>query len=222
MAFAETDRARIAEAIAAAEATTSGEIVVIVDDTGQRYPATALALAALAALALPLIAVFAGWTPGALIPQWEGSTPAGATLRALEGFAAVQALLFAAVLALLWFARLDARLTPRSIRRDRVHAAALVQFKARDFAATAGRTGVLLYIAMPEHVAEVIADTAIYARVAPERWGETIAVLIAELRAGRPAEGIVAAVDLAGRLLAEHFPPGARNPNELPDHLIEL
>lgn len=222
MAFSDDERTAIAAAIAAAEATTSGEIVVIVDDQPQRYVGTAFTAAVLAAFALPLGAVLLGWNPAALLAGWEVATPALDRLRALEVYAAVQAAVFVAVLALVWLARLDGALTPRGVRRDRVHAAALVQFRARNFADTAGRTGVLLYIAMAEHVAEVIADTGIYARVAPEHWGETIAALLAELRGGRPAAGIVAAVGLAGRVLAEHFPPLPRNPNELPDHLIEL
>jgi putative membrane protein len=46
--------------------------------------------------------------------------------------------------------------------------------------------------------------------------------LIAEVREGRPAEGIVAAIERVGGVLAEHFPRSPNDINEIPDKLIEL
>jgi len=46
--------------------------------------------------------------------------------------------------------------------------------------------------------------------------------LLDEVKAGRVADGIVAAVDRVGGVLAEHFPKSRDNPNEIPDKLIEL
>nr|WP_310524263.1 hypothetical protein [Polymorphobacter sp.] len=222
MLFNDQDRARVSSAIAAAEANTSGEIVVIIDNQDHHYPATALTIAALAALSLPLIAVLLGWSPGALFPDWDATLPATQELRSLEGFLAVQALVFVAVLALCWYTALGRLLTPSGLRRDRVHRAALTQFKARGLEATQGRTGVLIFVAEPEHIAEVIADTAVFAKVAPDHWGTTITALTDGIRAGKPADGMVAAIALAGGVLAAHFPPVADDVNELPDHLIEI
>ncbi|MFZ4110338.1 MAG: TPM domain-containing protein [Polymorphobacter sp.] len=134
----------------------------------------------------------------------------------------MQTLIFLAVLALVFFTGLGRRLTPDGLRRDRVHRAALTQFKARGLDATAGRTGVLIYVDEPEHIAEVIADTAVYAKVDPEFWGATITALTDGIKAGRPADGMIAAIGLAGGVLAAHFPPVANDINELADHLIEL
>lgn len=220
--FSASDRARVSDAIAAAETRTAGEIVVIVATQARRYPATALTVAALAALVLPFGAVLLGWSPAAAFPDWEAVTPRIAELRSLEILVAVQALTFVAVLALTVFTPLARRLTPLGLRRDRVHRAALTQFKARGLDATEGRTGVLIYIAEPEHLAEVIADTAVYAKVAPEHWAATITALTDGIRAGQPADGMVKAIALAGDVLATHFPRLADDTNELPDHLIEL
>jgi putative membrane protein len=55
-----------------------------------------------------------------------------------------------------------------------------------------------------------------------ETWGEAMAALLAEVKAGRPGEGIAAAVALIGAVLAEHFPKSASDTNEIPDKLIEL
>ena len=49
-----------------------------------------------------------------------------------------------------------------------------------------------------------------------------MAALIAEIRAGRPGAGMVAAVEQVGAVLAKHFPRADDDKNELPDRLIEL
>ena len=48
------------------------------------------------------------------------------------------------------------------------------------------------------------------------------AVLIDLVREGRPGDGMAAAIERIGHVLAEHFPRGADDINELPDRLIEL
>ena len=222
MLFSDTDRTRIARAIAEAEAQTSGEIVVIVSTRPRRYTATALSLAALAALALPVIALLAGWSPATLWPGWDSPDPDEQLRQSLEVLIVLQALLFALVLGAGLYTPLARTLTPKGLKRDRVHTDAMTQFKARGLDATMGRTGVLLYIDEPDHVAEIIADSGIYAKVPPDHWADTIDALINGIRAGTPTDGLVAAIALAGTVLAEHFPPIEQNRNELPDHLIEI
>jgi putative membrane protein len=219
MLFSDTDRSRITAAIADAERSTSGEIVVIVSAERHRYPATCLSVAALLALAVPVLALISGWSPATLFDDWNSQTDA---TRVIEGLIIVQVIVFAVALALLWFAGLGGRLTPSGLRRDRVHRAALTQFKARGLEATAARTGVLIYIDEPDHIAEVIADTGIYAKVTPDHWADTIDALIAGIKAGKPADGVIAAVGLAGSVLGRHFPPLPDDVNELADGLIEL
>ena len=222
MLFSESDRELVSAAIAAAEANTAGEIVVIVSSEENRYPATALSVAALLALSAPLIAVLLGWSPGGMFPDWGAIDPTTHEIRTIEAFIVTQTLIFTALLALLNYTRLGRMLTPSGLRRDRVHRAALTQFKARGLEATEGRTGVLIYVAEPEHIAEVIADTAVFAKVSPDHWGATIVALIDGIKAGKPADGMVAAIGLAGGVLAAHFPPLPDDVNELPDHLIEI
>jgi putative membrane protein len=49
-----------------------------------------------------------------------------------------------------------------------------------------------------------------------------MAALIDQVKEGRPGDGIVAAVQLIGAVLAEHFPKTSTDTNEIPDKLIEL
>jgi putative membrane protein len=58
--------------------------------------------------------------------------------------------------------------------------------------------------------------------VKPEVWDEAVELLIDAVGDGRTADGFIAAVDLCGAVLAENFPPGALNRNELPDKVIEI
>jgi putative membrane protein len=75
---------------------------------------------------------------------------------------------------------------------------------------------------MAERRAEIIADEAILKVTSGETWGEAMAALITDVRDGRPGDGIVAAIEQVGVVLAEHFPRTATDTNEIPDKLIEL
>jgi len=71
---------------------------------------------------------------------------------------------------------------------------------------------------------EIIADGGISAKVTQAVWDNAVASLIAAIKDGRPADGFVSAIEQCGAVLAEHFPavPGAVNPDELPDRLVEI
>ena len=224
MAFTDTDRAAISAAIAAAELSTSGEIVCVVTERRHAYVSTALTVAALLAFALPFGAAAAGVDFAALVPWRDWRVDDATNVRAaLEAYAVIQLLIFVGVAAIGSWTGVGAALTPRAIKRERVHAEALSQFRARGIGATRARTGVLIYVSLADRLAEVVADAGIYAKVDPTHWATTVAALVAGLKAGEPARGFVDAVGHAGAVLATHFSPDlADNPNELPDRLIEL
>ena len=68
----------------------------------------------------------------------------------------------------------------------------------------------------------LVADAAIHSSVDPEIWGEAMVLLIEQVKAGRPGEGMALAVEKMGAVLAENLPRRHENPNELSDRLIEL
>ncbi len=113
-------------------------------------------------------------------------------------------------------------LTPSATRTRRVRRRAIETFKAAAEHRTEGRTGVLLYLSLLEHRAEIVADEAIHSKVQPEVWGDAMAALIERVKAGKTAEGMALAVERIGAVVAECAPPTGLNPNELPDRLIEL
>jgi putative membrane protein len=96
------------------------------------------------------------------------------------------------------------------------------QFLAHGLHVTRERTGVLIFAALSDRQVEIIADEGIYSRVDPDVWADSVAVLTAGLKEGRPAKGFESAIALAGDVLAEHFPPRPSNPNEVLDRLVEI
>ena len=221
--FSDADRAAIADAITAAETHTSGEIVCVVSDRVDHYAATGLTYAALLAFALPLVATLFGYGPDgiAALNDWSSGDPGEDLRRAVEAYAAVQIVVFVACAALFVRTSLGSRLALRAIKREHVHAAALTQFKAGGIGTTRAHTGVLIFVSLADRMAEVVADPAIYAKVPPDHWATTVTALTDGIRAGTPGAGFVRAIELAGAVLAEHF-PASGGANELPNRLIEI
>lgn len=225
MQITDSDRARIAEAISAAEQQTSGEIFCVVSRRVSAYVDVSLAWAASMALLAPIVFI-----PFVLDFRWPGdgweaaheAAQAATTGQALALYALSQALVFVGVFLLTRIPAVRRLATPAAIRRGRVREAALQQFLAHGVHVTEKRTGVLIFAALDEQQVELIADEGIYAKVDEDAWAQAVAVLTRELRADRPVEGFAAAIDLCGQVLARHFPPRPDNPNELPDHLILL
>lgn len=222
--FTDTDRTAIAAAISTAEAKTTGEIVCVVSDHRDRYAATGLTYAALLAFALPLAATLIGYGPDQIraLGDWSSGDAGEDLRRAVEAYAAVQIVVFVLAAAIFVRTRVGSLLVPRAIRREHVHAAATTQFKAGGIGTTRGHTGVMIFVSLPDRIAEVVADTAIFARVSPGHWATTVNALTDGIKAGTPGAGFVRAIELAGAVLAEHFPAEGNNPDELPNRLIEI
>ena len=223
MRMNEADHAKVSAAIAVAEGNSAGEIVAVVTDSSDAYHDVALHWSVLVLVAV--LAWAAAW-PAAL--EWWRETLLGGwrpepSLRELLTFLMILAVaMFTAVLLILRYKPLRLFLTPGATKTRRVRRRALGVFKAAAERRTAGRTGILIYVSMGEHRAEIIGDEAITSVTTPETWGEAMADLIAHVKQGRIADGMVAAIEDIGEVLAEHFPRSAEDRNEIPDKLIEL
>lgn len=216
------DHARVTAAVTAAETTTDAEIVAIVSDRSDAYHDVALHWAVLAMLlALSAVAICPDFYRGLLdrIVGWQVEWTPRELLTILMIFAALK---FLGVRLILAWMPLRMALTPRATKARRVRRRAIEFFKVGAEKRTASRTGVLLYLSLAEHQAEIVADEAIHPKVAPEIWGEAMAALIDAVRENRPGDGMAAAIARIGTVLAEHFPRTGTDPNELPDRLIEL
>ena len=221
--LSDEDHQKVSTAIAAAEAHTNGEILAVATEVSDPYHDVALHWAM-----IPLFAVlaWAAWRPTALacwydllVGGWSSEPTMSQLLTLLMVFAA---LMFTVALFILKWRPLRLALTPGATKERRVRRRAITIFKAAAERRTVGRTGILIYLSMAERRAEIIGDEAIVKVTDESTWGEAMASLIADVREGRPGDGIVAAIQQVGAVLAEHFPRSSTDTNEIPDKLIEL
>jgi putative membrane protein len=219
----EADHAKVSAAIAAAEAGTNGEIVAVATPISDSYHDAALHWAVAAMI---LVLAWAAWRPDWLRWWYEQLTfgwHAEPTFGELLFFLMVLAVLkFVAVLLILKWMPLRLALTPAPTKHRRVRRRAVAIFKAAAERRTEGRTGILIYLSIAERRAEIVADEAILKVTDADTWGEAMAALLEHVRQGRAADGICAAIERVGTVLAEHFPRSAADANEIPDKLIEL
>jgi putative membrane protein len=201
--ISDIDNRRIVEAIRTAEAKTGGEIFCVIARACGDYQLVPIAWAAVVALAVPLPLIY--------LTIW----PAGVIYL-------IQLIAFIASAFVLSLPMIRFRIVPKRRMWGRAHAEAMRQFFAQGIHLTEQRTGVLIFASAAERYAEIVADSGINAKVTPDVWVGAIGALVSAIKAGRPGDGFVAAVDLCGAELARHFPPGALNPNELPDKVIEI
>jgi putative membrane protein len=200
----EADEQKIADAIAEAEKSTSGEIVAVIAPSSGSYVYAAFFWPALIALAVP--APFIHWT------WWP-----------IQTIYMLQLAVFAALTLLLLFVRrLRFALVPRRLKRQVAHRRALEQFLAQNLHTTPGRTGVLIFVSVDERYAEILADAEIARHVESSTWRAIVDDLTAQIGAGDPITGFLNAIRSIAKPLAAHFPPGSRPHDSLPNHLIVL
>src|SRR3954466_4652218 len=109
----ETDQRRIADAIAEAERTTSGEIVAMIAPESSSYLHVPFLWAALVALAVPWPFVFWTWWP-------------------IQHIYLVQLAVFAALVVILMPPPLRPALVPQSVKHARAHRRAVEHFLAQN------------------------------------------------------------------------------------------
>ena len=199
----EADRAQIRDAIRAAEVTTAGEIYVVVANEAAEFRSIPVLWAAIIALIVP-------W------PLYLFTNLASWIILLL------QVVTFVVVATVASHNAIRHRLVPPSIAGAAARKAAQAQFMAHGVHLTAERTGVLIYVALADRRVEIVADDGINRKVAQSELDHLAENVVVAARSGTLAQGLVTAVNDAGKLLGTHFPPTAANPNELPDRVVEI
>ncbi len=227
MLLSADDRERIQQAVREAEGSSRAEIVCVISDEASDYSEVPLVWASGLALAAPLLPLtifafiqrvreaFMGWI---VSPEVSAAAPA----NALATYAMIQCGAFLVIAILVSIPRVRRALTPHGLKQHFVRQRALEQFIGKGLANTSERTGILLYVSTSDKCVELIADQGIDAKVAPATWKGVMQNLVAEVKRGRAADGLIAAIQACARELARHFPPSRDNPNELPDAVTEL
>jgi putative membrane protein len=202
-ALSATERARIAEAIEAAEADTAGEIFVVVAGQADDYDLVPVFWAALLALLIPWPLHFF-------------------TDLSITTILIIQSVSFIVAASILAHPRLRLSIVPANIACASARKAAQAQFFAHGVHLTSERTGVLIYVALAERCVEVVADDVIDAKVDQTEWQASTDEIVTAARQGRLSDGLINAINRAGRLLAQHFPREPDDKNELPNRVVEI
>ena len=197
------DQIRLENAIREVEDLTTGELVVVIAQQASSYRSIPFLWALLGALLVP-------W------PLIWLTTLGASRIFMLQ---LVVGLVLSAFLS--WPNRRYA-LVPRFIKHARAHEAAAREFLSRGLTRTREKTGVLIYLALAERHAEILADTGIADRVDPGIWTSIIASLTDAIRDERMMGGLEEAIRRVGAILAEHAPPRLDDVDELPNKVILL
>lgn len=213
----------VSTAVKEAELNTSGEIVTVLADRSDGYSDVALWWAA--GLAFTMMSLFAAlpepflgfWD--AIIGGWSHEWTTGELASMTIGLGL---LTFVIALGVQQWQPLKFLLIPNPVKTARAHEQAIKHFKVGAERRTSGATGVLIYLSMREHRAEIVADDSIAEKVDAEVWGEAMGDMINHIKRGDIAGGMAVGVRDVGFILSQHFPRGEDDENELPDRLIEV
>lgn len=113
-------------------------------------------------------------------------------------------------------------LLPRSEREAQISMRALSEFHQTGIVTTQDKTGVFLFLSISDRKAIVLADEGIARKLPTSTWDQVCNLMIQAAKSERLGDGIVAAIQKCGDILAEHFPAqsGSVPKNELQNKLI--
>jgi len=87
---------------------------------------------------------------------------------------------------------------------------------------TEHNSGVLIYVQLVDRRIEIVADRGISARVEQSEWNAICREMQSAYSRRDFVDGSVRGIDKITAILARHFPPRGRNPNELSDKPVVL
>lgn len=220
--ISDEDHRRVSAAIAAAEASSDGEILTIVSADSDSYHDVALHWAVAAMVGVLALAAWQAETLASWWERWRGWGEEASAGQLIFAAMVLAVLTFLLVLLVLKAPAARLALTPGATKARRVRRRAIALFRAAAERRTVGRTAVLVYLSLAERRAEIVADEAVTSVTTPECWGDAMAELVGAIREGQPGEGLALAVEEVGEVLTRHFPKTGTDTNEIPDKLIEL
>lgn len=210
----------IKNAVAAAEAKTTGEIAVAVAPESARYCFWELLAADFfGALVLVCMLPFSDKILALYRRLYWQNEPSWI----LPLFFIISCL--AAVVIAFYIANIpvvDRLVIPPSVRRTCVTNRAFRYFTESGVYDTAEHSGILIFVSYMERQVRIVADSGISKHISQDMWNLIADELAENLRKGQASAAFTTAIEKCGELLAEYFPPHEENPNELPDGLVIL
>ena len=209
----------IADTVAEAEKKTTGEIALAVVYQSDSYAFVELFIAFCAAF-LSFFILFLCSAPIWNLLERTVWFPSPTQLTAVIGGGAATVVFI--VYLLVNIPAIDRLIIPNTLKNRRVYARALQHFVESGVYRTTEHSGVLIFVSVLERKVFVIADSGVAAKVAQTEWDGICKIMTGGLKEHQATHAFISAVKECGKILQEHFPNKAENPNELPDGLVIL
>jgi len=87
---------------------------------------------------------------------------------------------------------------------------------------TEQNNGVLIYLLLADHDFEILADRGIHQQIGTHGWTRISHEMEVLFRQGKFEAGVLYGIAQISNLLAQQYPPGTHNDNELPDAPVIL
>jgi putative membrane protein len=207
--FSAADREHIAAAVREAESKTSGEIVPYVVGQSDSYEeaewrcGALLGAATLAAFSI-VYTYTSVWLPLNVAELVIAGLLMGGLGVILPKFVPPLKRVFAG----------------NSLMERRVAQRAAEAFVGEEVFKTRDRTGILIFLSILEHKVLVLGDSGINVKVKPDEWHDVVRRIVAGIRSGKPAEGLIDGINQCGTLLQKHGVAIRQDDaDELPDSL---
>ena len=212
--FSDADRDAIKQAIMQAEENTSGEIIPVIASASGRYDRAE----DIFGLLFSLLCVAIGWT------LFHNNTPTDGWSSFNSELTAILLTIFLSFIIGVLLTHLCPVLRSPFITKnemeEEVERAAAEAFQHNRLRNTDDSTGILIYISLYEHQVKVVGDDGISAKLTHPDWQHICDAIIKNFKEKQYTSGIVAGINLSGKLLAEHFPIKEGDKDELANELV--
>lgn len=216
----ESDFTEIKNAVAQAEAKTTGEIALAVTPESSHYSFWELfASNCFAAIVLLVLLPFSSQISSFLNSLYWQNAPKWVIpfFYILVTFSSIALFFYICNIPFI-----DRIIIPRSIRTNCVNNRVLRYFTESGVYDTAEHSGILIFVSYMERQVRIVADRGISEKISQDMWNLIADELCENLKKGETLSAFTSAIEKCGDLLAQNFPPHNENPNELPDGLVIL
>lgn len=187
-AFTPEEHNRIDAAIAEIGRSAAANLCVVVTPVSDRYSLYPIAWAAIGAILL-----------GALVSLLRPETASRTTIAIQMWFMIVMTLL------LEWLP-LRLSIVPERVKHAHARQLAHREFSAHAMANPKQQHRILLFVSLGERYVEIVADHETHALAPAGAWNKIVDEFLATVKAGRVADGVVAAIASCAAILKEHHP----------------
>lgn len=202
MKLTQKDKNLISNAIKKAESYTSGEILPVILNESDFYPAAHFRLAMVVGMFVSLITYY----------TYDFDDPI------ILLFAQVPGMLLGYVMAFIPF--IKRCFVTNAEMNEEVHQRAIEVYFENKVSMTKDRTGIMIFVSLLERKVEVLSDCGINSKVHKSYWDDLVCGLALSIASGKKVEGMITAIDNCGKRLKEAFPVKSDDTNEVADDLI--